>query len=602
MNTVQYIRLLTGAPGTAAGTVLLFFLAAFGLGYLFLKRDNCISLSLGIFLLGFLSFLFFPLPTPPAVITFCLVLLFFPALVGLYRLYGLFRRETGVCIFGVLLILFFAGSALLLPVSWDEQVYQIELLTRYLSRGSTGILMDNPYSAWPGFLQSFLLPGFYFSGLLFPRLFNSVLSVVLILSLYSQLRHYGFKNALAVSLAVLLSPLMLILNRSVYAENTVALFFFAGLLVLKKERKEPLKAGLLAGLFAGGLLAVKLTAGGAAAALFFMCTCLLKNRKACILFILTCLLAALPFYLRIFLATGNPFYPFGSALFGTSSAVEQHHHLLGSFRYGLGPLYGTVFGWITTAFAGKLYDGIVLGFQLWVLIALPGAAFYFNRGRKRLKMLQVPFGALLILYLFWGLTAQQSRFLFPAFFLLALLAAAALFLLKEKIRKAIWLLLLAGILCTPQLLPHLRHNLISWRIIGLPWRDPLRYLAVSQNDPDFIRLLEAAGETPPDSRFLLLFEKRGLYLPRKHEIADPGFQEKYFTTLPENTDDFLRCLGSADYLLIGSGSKDVDLQEKQLAVREKLLQLTASALREGKLEQILSGNSCHLLKIKQLKK
>ena len=602
MTTLQYIQFLVGDPLTAVGTCLLFSLASFGLGYLLIKRDDCIAFALGMFILGYLAFLFFPLPCPASGLTLCVVFLTFPALAGLYRLAVLCRRKPILLTVGLILLLCFAGSALLLPAAWDEQVYQIELLCRYMSNASAGVLKDNPYSAWPGFLQSFLLPGFYSGGLLFPRLFNSLLTVILVLSLYGEMRIYGRKTAWTVSAAVLLSPLVLVLNRSVYAENTVGLFALAGFLVLKHYRKIPGKACFLAGLFAGALPAVKLTAAGVALVLFLGGICCTKMRKSIWLFILGAFLAALPFYLRIWSETGNPVYPFGAALFGTSVEVEQHHQLLGSFRYGLGPLYGTVFGWIAAAFAGKLYDGIVLGFQQWGLVGVLAAAFYFNRGRKRWNVLKYPLAALLILYVFWSLTAQQTRFLFPSFLLLALSAAFALGTLKGKVRTVFLIILLAGTLCTPQMLPHIRHYYVAWRIVGFPWREPLKFLAISQNDPEFIYLLEAAGKTPRSSRFLLLFEKRGLYLPRKHEIADPGFQEKYFKTLPENVDDFIRALDGADYLLLGSGEKDVDLQEKQFHIRERLVTLAAAALREGKLEQVISGKSCHLLKIKQLKK
>ena len=102
-------------------------------------------------------------------------------------------------------------------------------------------------------------------------------------------------------------------------------------------------------------------------------------------------------------------------------------------------------------------------------------------------------------------------------------------------------------------------------------------------------------DTETASRILLIFEKRGLYIPRRHEIADPGFQEKYFRNFPASTADFLHEIKDFDYILLGSNEKNVDLQESDIALRQKIHALCASALAEGKLEVVLSGNFCHLL-------
>ena len=63
-------------------------------------------------------------------------------------------------------------------------------------------------------------------------------------------------------------------------------------------------------------------------------------------------------------------------------------------------------------------------------------------------------------------------------------------------------------------------------------------------------ILETIGKTPRSSRILLIFEKRGLYIPRRHEIADPGFQEKYFRNFPASTADFLHEIKDFDYILV----------------------------------------------------
>ena len=602
MTAEQYIFLLQGDSFLAVTVCALFSLAALGIGGLILKRRDLPAFCLGIAVIGILSFLFFPLPCGKITLRITSAAAGIFALPGIYFLWKNFLENKLIFAVCGLLLFFLSASALLPPCGWDEQVYQIELLSRYLQNGSKAVLSDNSYSAWPGFLQFFLLPPYICGGLNVPRLFNSLLSTVLAGTLFSVLRLYGRKTAFVLTCAVVLSPVFLILCRSVYAENTVVLFLAGGCLSLYRLRKKPVSACLFAGIFAGIALSVKLTAAGGAAALLYLAFADRKHRRYLPLFSAGACLAALPFYLRVWLCTGNPFYPFAASVFGTSGAVESYHHMLGSARYGMGPLYGTVFGWISTAFAGKIYDGVTNGFQQLVMLGILFAGFYFNRKIFEKPYIRHLLTALVIMYLFWSFTAQQSRFLFPCLFLLAGLSAFVLQKQTDKVRKGFWGLLLCAVLLTPELYPHIRHNFISWRILSHARKAPLRFVGFAQQDNDYIRLLDAVGRTPSDSRILLLFEKRGLYVPRRHEAADPGFQEKYFKTIPENTDAFLKEIKDFDYLLLGSEEKNVDLQESGLEIRQKLHALTASALAEGKLEIILSGKSCHLLRIKRLTK
>ena len=598
MTAEEYILNMQGNVFPALAVCALLALFSYGIGGLFLKRNGILSFALGFALAGILSFLFFPLPYSRKALQIAAGIASFFSLAGVCFLWKDFLQNKLLFSAGAVLFIFLSASALLPPYAWDEQVYQLELLSRYLQSSSKAVLADNSYSAWPGFLQFFLLPGYACGGLNVPRLFNALLSVVLFCSLFSVLRHYGRKNAFVLTCVIVLSPLFFILNRSVYAENTVAVFLLAGFLALYRLRKTPQKAYLLAGIFAGAALSVKLTAAGGAAALFFLVCTDRKKRRYLWLFLIGAVVSALPFYLRVWHDTGNPVYPFGAGLFGTSAAVENCHYLLGSARYGMGRLYGTVFGWIAVAFSGKIYDGVTSGLQHLGLLLIIFCGFYFRRELFRRKFFRNAFISLVIMYLFWGLTSQQSRFLFPCCFLLVFLCAVCLHSFEKRLQRIFLVLLGCGILLTSDLYPHIRHCFISWKILPHARKAPLRFISFAQQDNDYARLLEALGRTPRSSKVLLLFEKRGLYIPRRHEIGDPGFQEKYFKVLPSSVDEFLREIKDFDYLLLGSGEKNVDLQESEISLRQKIHALCAAALAQGRLEVVLSGNSCHLLKRK----
>ena len=602
MSAEQYILLLQGNALPALSVCALFALGAWGVGGVILRRGDFIAFALGVFVFGTASLCLFPLPYSKISLQIAVSAVSVFALFGVYFAWKSFLAQKLLWCVCLLIFIFLVSSALLPPYAWDEQVYQIELLSRYMQNGSKQFIADNTYSAWPGFLQFFLLPGYAAGGLNFPRLFNALLSVVLGGTFFLALRPYGKLNAVCLTCAVMLSPLAFVLNRSVYAENTVALFGLAGFLALYRLRKNPVKSLILAGVFAGAAVSVKLTAAGGAAALAYLCLAGRSSRRYFLWFAAASALAALPFYLRIWYCTGNPVYPFCANIFGTSAAVESYHRMLGSSRYGMGALYGTVFGWLTTAFAGKIYDGVTAGFQLFALLALVFCGIHVNRGTLKMRIAGKGLTALLIMYLFWGLTAQQSRFLFPALFLLTGMGGFLMTSFKCRTQRIFCILTIAGIFLTAELYPHIRHCFAAGKILRTARREPLRFLSFAQRDNDYVKILEAIGRTPVKSRVLLLFEKRGLYIPRRHETGDPGFQEKYFTVLPDTAEKFLQEIQDFDYLLLGSGERNVDLQESELEIRQKLHSLTAAALGNGGLELVFSGKTCHLLKIKRLTK
>ena len=209
------------------------------------------------------------------------------------------------------------------------------------------------------------------------------------------------------------------------------------------------------------------------------------------------------------------------------------------------------------------------------------------------------FCALVIFYLFWCLTSQQVRFLFPAFAGLLLTGMAACSVLSRKMRQLLLFFCVISALLTPGVFSHIKHYFVAWRIYPFCVRDPLRTLSVLQQDPDFFQVLDAVGKTPPQSRLLLLFEKRGLYIPRRYELADPFFQEKYFRKIPQTVAEFMSGVSGADYLLIGSGNRNVDLQESMLPLQEHIFNLAAQAVEQGELAFAENGrqNSCILFKI-----
>jgi len=239
---------------------------------------------------------------------------------GVWYILPEIKKERKVFAVTTLLMLFTLGAALLPPYEWDEQVYQTALLRYYSESGFFSVKPDNPYSAYPSLPHSFLRYAFSGGGVTLPRLVIWLLSGIIAASFYVKFRDRSKKVTIAVLAAILLSPLSMILTRSFYAELYIVLFAFAGVEVLT-EKEQNLQSSVLGGIMAAAACAVKLTGAGVAGALTVLLICRYRSTIFKVSYFIAAFFTALPFFLRVFLATGNPVYPYFSALFGNSPAA-----------------------------------------------------------------------------------------------------------------------------------------------------------------------------------------------------------------------------------------------------------------------------------------
>lgn len=500
-----------------------------------------------------------------------------------------------------LLFLFFLGSALMPPYSWDEQTYQLALPVRYLQCGSFAPVPDNPYSYYPAFTSWFFANAIQLGGITLPRMIVSFLTPALAVGLWhAAAGKFGRTAAWLAAAALMISPLTLALNRSVYVENFITLFTFAGILTAWEFRQEKsFTAVMLCGLLAGAAAAVKPTGVIGALLISGIFAGTQKNWKKYCLFIAAALLTGVFWYIRTFLFTGNPFYPYSiSPVPGT---VEHFHYLLGSHRYGLDGVPGALLNWLFAGFYGRIFDGIVTGVHV-VFLTLCAAVFWW-RSLKDLSehrpILIFTAAAVVIPYLLWALCFPQSRFIMPLIPFIVLAGAAAV---SRFSNRNIWiaavLLLFAGTIAFQSLYP-LRHYLLSWRILPHVQRSPAGALHNLTRDPGYFQAMAfLASSTPENARVLLLFERRGLYVPRNYSFAVPGF-EPSLTPVTESSEKLFEKLLAFDYIMVGSTTRDVDLQSANIEDCKKVLEQVKELIEFGKLQLMPSPGFAVLKVIKK---
>ena len=574
MTLDAFINSLCGAWWQAPAALVLLFAAASGAGTLLLPRGygGFIRTSLGAVLIALAGLLPHHLLPPWAE-----VMLLLP-LAG-YGVCSLSRRRADTEIAVLLVVaawgVFTLASALLPPYGWDEQVYQTALLVRH---PGLPVLGDNPYSAYPLLPHFFLGWGIGSGGLYLPRLAVWLVTLLLGAELYRRLSERLKWTPAAVTLAsvVMLSPVSLVLQRSFYAESFVALFALAGWLVLEKADGDR-RDFMLAGIFAGACVAVKLTGVGAALAL---AVCALAGRRRFVWFVLGAVITALPFYLRPLIALGDPVYPYGALLFGGGAGrmVAEFHRALGSCRYGLPGFSGAALGWIFCGFADKIYDGVICGIGALVMIVM----LLISVRLRHERMGYLKLAALLAGYLFWAFTSQQTRFVYPLLFQAALLLAGSFEAFGAKRRLMTAVLAVAFCAALPQAWPHLRHFVTAWRILPVVRRGQSEFLA-RVADREYFDALKALGAgAPPGARVLLLFERRSLYVPRRIVHGTPFFQELRFTPPPTSADQLFSGLDDVDYVLLGISALGADHLAEYDAAEAAVLNLVVSLVADGR--------------------
>jgi hypothetical protein len=372
--------------------------------------------------------------------------------------------------------------------------------------------------------------------------------------------------------------------RAFYVESFITFFGFAGcLLIFNCKKEQNFCCIALAGVMAGAAAAVKLTGVGVSLMLFIL---LLSDReKRCWwwCFAEAAMITAFPFFLRVWIACGNPCYPYFSVIFNrTDSAlsVENFYRALGS-SYGIGALPGIFFNWLIASVDASNYDGIALGCQFVVFTVIIIAAVIRSKGGH--KMLLRCTVALAGGWIFWNLTSQQTRFLYPLLWASAFLTVYALSVYSLKLRQ-ISLLFLAGSAAITFYveLAQFKHYILAWNTVGEARKNPGHFAAWVHDELPYAELILQLEELR-EYKVALLWERRTLYLPDNVEIITPGFQEK-LTPAPQDADALYVFLQNYDYLVIRQPLTDVDKAVENSPDAVKLNELILELLRQGKVE------------------
>ncbi len=501
------------------------------------------------------------------------------------------------------------GRSLASPTSWDELTYQLTVPAKWIQNGRICFIPDIPYSGFPSAASINFYLMLILGGTAAPRIFILSLWGLSMLSLQSLLKPGLTRPASVIlTLSFGICSAVLISAGSAYVELFILANFAAILLTARQNfMKTPtLLMLILTGFFAGIAASVKLTGLiiGASLILFMQ----LKNAKPAVflkiilVFTATFIIISSAFYIRPYLETGNPMYPYFQNFFSDNPAsleMSRYHHAIGSLKYGTDGIYGFFSAPILLCFSSNLFDGS-FGWQFSFILLLSVVSLLMAMKNDSLH-LKPYFLLVLILYSFWFFSSQQSRFLIPALFLMVFLSKFSLKYIPMQPRIVILAsIIILSIFSVP--LNIVKDCIYSWKsVLGSMKQEDYLY---SSTGPGYLQAVQIVNtKLPKDARLMMIFENRGFYFKRNAVIATPFFQEKFFTP-PEQTVDKSQIMkvlreNKITHVLVGLSENDPDRLPQYLERTRNFAESIGSLSSDGNLRKIWDYEYFQIYEVKK---
>ena len=474
------------------------------------------------------------------------------------------RFERGLALFVAASLALAFLFALTPPVAWDAQTYHLVEAKVALSAGRITTPPDILYFSFPSLGQMLFLAAMLLKGDIAAQLIHFEFFLLTLAALFAfGLRHFGARVAWLATAILVAVPSLMLISTWAYVDLALVFYSFAAFyaLIIAREAGD-WRWFALSGALAGLAMGVKYTAAIVPIGLLILMLLAARSRK--LSFVLCHLsfsaLFAAPWYLRNLVFTGNPVYPF---VFGGPYWDSFRAEWFSRFGTGLitAPLQLLTAPWDATIFGreGGLGYEATIGPMILALLPLVVAPFCIrylgqlgtipdlrasssanlanhankegtisedsrdSRIRTRYGLREMLLYAF-ILYLFWliGIAESklllQTRLLFPAFPLLALVAAVAV----EQL----------GALDFAQFSLQRFARLLIVLVLGLTFvnygfsfgaNNPLPYLVgaetreafVARNLGEYDRVVQFVNtQLPAKANVLALWEPRSYYLHR----------------------------------------------------------------------------------------
>lgn len=493
-------------------------------------------------------------------------------LLGLRRLLGDVALATGRITQGLLhspncwlyrFLLLWAVTVLLAALvgpdglDWDGVAEHLAMAKLWAQAGRITPLWFMHHSQFPAAVQMLYTLALLFRGPIAAKLFHLVYGLIAVAAVFLLTRRHISRAAAPWAAAITATtPLYEWLCGVAYVDLAIVAYVLLAVHFLLSWISQPQWASMvLAGVLAGGAMAVKMQGIACFGTLLLVAVYVAVRRpqpqrsqswQHVALFVVAGTLLASPWYVKSWIITGNPVYPFAYSIFGgrhwsPEQAEWYTHHQRGVGMGELLPLkvMRTIPGWQRSLVGPREPLKLLLSLvnlTLWpwefslsdnkllavarmsigplYLIFVP-ALLAFGHRPPKLKTLLIIF---VIIWLWWLYSMQLTRYLLPG---LVLLAPAAAYGIHRSLNAGTVLRLCTRIVVSSWLVVALLFNWMAVNaalpaIFGQASWDSYLW----KNLPIYGPSQYVNKKTPPDAKIITYGEPRCFYLDREYLWGD----------------------------------------------------------------------------------
>ncbi len=460
---------------------------------------------------------------------------------------------------------------------WDAHAYHLDLPRQWLKAGSFVYIPYNFYSTWPLNLSVLYAIGMgLIEDPILPQLTHFTFGVLSMLLIYTYLRpRYGSMAALWAGVLFYSIPAMSWLSGTAISDLGIAYFTLAAVIACLHWMENgsfywlvlaAIETGLsmgakLTGLFTLALLVMAVVYVGFTKRKMLRCVV-----QQAVLVSVIALALALPWYLKSYIQTGNPIFPFGYSLFGGKYWTNHVNtrFLLQQFSFmGIGrtPLDYLLLPLRLLIPQHVPYEGPIS----WIFLV--GVVWGFVQRHDR-TVRYLSMYAIITFGLWMFFTTQQVRILLPALGALSIVLGIGLAALAARFS---WGMRLVTVI---MLLVMAEGAIGFWRERSPALVNQIRVLAGTLSRETYLRsylepadvLLFANRNLPPGGAILSMIEVRGFL--SQHELiwGDPSTQAYIDYDQLKGIDALRKRLGElgVQYVLVSQPMPQLEVLQRDL--------------------------------------
>ena len=431
-------------------------------------------------------------------------------------------------------------NALIPPVSYDAAAYHLAIPRFFMESHRISYIPFIPYANWPLGAEMVSMLGLLANSETIAHLvsWGALLLTCQALWFFGN-RYFGRPAGLVAATFFAATPAVATVAGTALVEVPFALFVcFAVVAFINWSERPDSRWWIFSAIFGGFAASMKLNGAIVPLVLGFLyaTSVSLRQSRRISRFVLALasygfisLAVVGPWYLKAYLQTGNPFWPFFiEFLGGRNWDTLGNEYLIGFIKLVNMPL--TLSNWLLGLWHVTIRaqsfgpNGLDLGWPYLLLLPLVGTALLVGKSAPRRILLWLGIIGISF-YTAWFLETHQTRFLIPSAPVFSLLIAGSSVYLSRMwgrtARLLIQLLLLACLVSMNWTLsPRDRSQIGSrWSFLaGSQTREEF----LSKNVLGYLTFHYANTYLPRDSRVLLaLYESRGYYLERDYMWMNP---------------------------------------------------------------------------------